>query len=175
MGAYSKAAWNDTMSHPTADRHVGAFMTSPRIVARFGVSDRVDVGALGGFAPHANYGVVGADSRIAVVRQGPRWPVSVSVRPNLTLLVAPSQVLVGNAGVDLSVSRSFGAVSPYAGLAASTSGAMERSKSVDLDPVSAGTSLAYAGLSYRGRALLVSAEVEKGTRVRYAFGLGTRF
>jgi len=171
----STGAWNNTMSHPTADQHVSASMSFPRIVARFGVSDRVDVGALGGFAPHANYGLVGVDTRIALLKQGPTRPVSVSVRPSLTLLVAPSQVLVGNAGVDVSVSRAFGPVSPYAGVAASTSGAVERSKNVDLDPVSAGASLAYAGLSYRWRALIVSAEVEKGARVRYAFGIGTRF
>ena len=46
---------------------------------------------------------------------------------------------------------------------------------VDLDPVSAGNTLSYAGLSYRWRALTMSAQVEKGARVRYAFSLGTRF
>jgi len=171
----SKAAWNNTISHPTADQHVSASMSFPRVVARFGVSDRVDVGALGGLAPRANYGLVGVDSRIALLQQGPTRPVSVSVRPSITLLVAPSEVLVGNAGVDLSVSRAIGPVSPYAGVAASTSGAVERSKNVDLDPVSAGASLAYAGLSYRWRPLILSAEVEKGAQVRYAFGIGTRF
>ncbi len=171
----SKAAWNNTMSHPTANDHVSRFMSFPRIVARFGLSDRVDVGVLGGFAPHANYWVAGVDTRIAVLTQGPTRPVSISVRPSATLLVAPSEVLVGNTGVDLSVSRTFGRVSPYAGVAASSSGAVERSELVDLDPVSAGNTLAYAGLSYRWRALIMSAQVEKGARLRYAFSLGTRF
>ena len=97
-------------------------MSFPRVVARFGVSDRVDVGALGGLAPRANYGLVGVDSRIALLKQGPTRPVSVSVRPSITLLLAPSELLVGNAGIDLSVSRAIGPVSPYAGVAVSTSG-----------------------------------------------------
>ena len=171
----SKGAWNNTTSRPTADHHRSRSLSFPRVSARFGVSDRVEVGAVGGLAPHANYGLVGADTRIALVKQGPARPVSVSVRPSFTLLVAPSEVLVGNAGIDLSVSRAYGPVSPYAGVAASTSGAVERSKNVNLDPVSAGASLAYAGLSYRWRPLILSAEVEKGDQVRYAFGIGTRF
>ncbi len=171
----SKAAWNNTISHPTASQRISGSMSFPRIVARFGVSDRVDVGALGGFAPHANYGLLGVDSRIALLKQGPARPVSVSVRPSLTLLVAPSEALVGNAGVDLSVSRAFGAVSPYAGIAASTLGAVERSNRVNLDPVSAGATHAYAGVSYHWRPLTLSAEVETGAQVRYAFGVGTRF
>lgn len=93
----------------------------------------------------------------------------------MTFLVAPSEVVVGNAGVDLSISRAFGRLSPFAGVAASSSGALERSARVDLDPVSAGNTLSYAGLSYRWRALAMSAQVEKGARVRYAFSLRTRF
>src|SRR5262252_546054 len=51
-----KGAWNNTMSHPTADHYLGEAIVVPRLVARFGVSDRVDVGAWGSLAPHANYG-----------------------------------------------------------------------------------------------------------------------
>ena len=46
---------------------------------------------------------------------------------------------------------------------------------MDLDPATAGESLAYAGLSYRWKALLLSAEVEKGVLTTYAFRIGTRF
>ena len=65
----SKGAWNHTMSHPTADQHLGRFFSFPRIAARVGVSDRVDVGAWGGLAPHGNYGLVGVDTKIALLRQ----------------------------------------------------------------------------------------------------------
>jgi hypothetical protein len=101
--------------------------------------------------------------------------VSVSIRPSITSLIGPANILAGNASIDLAVSRSFGAFSPYAGVATSASAAMERSKVLDLDPVAVDESLSYAGVSYRWRALVASAEVEKGNRVSYAFRVGSRF
>ncbi len=164
----SKGVWSTT-------RHLDRSISYPQVVARFGVSDRVDVGAWGGIDPRAKYGLVGADTKISLLRQADGRPVSVSVRPSIATLVYPSEVLVGTLSVDLSVSRAFGPLSPYAGVAASTSGAIERSDAVDLDPVSASRSLAFAGLSYRWRALVLSAEVEKAARFNYAFRVGTRF
>jgi len=171
----AKGAWNNTMSHPAADHWLGESISLPRIVARFGVSDRVDVGAWGGLSPGSNYGLVGADTKIALVRQGADRPVSVSIRPSITSLLGPSEVWAGNASIDVSVSRALGALSPYAGVATTASLAVERAEDVDLDPATAAGSLAYAGLSYRWRAFVLSAEVEKGTLVSYAFRIGTRF
>lgn len=171
----SKGAWNNTMSHPTAGHYLGDSIAFPRFVARFGVTDRVDVGAWGGLDPHANYGLVGADTKIALMKQGLSRPVSVSIRPSLTSLVGPSEVWVGNASIDLSVSRAFGRLSPYVGLATTASLAIERSDDVDLDPATADGSLAYAGVSYRWRSLMVSAEVEKAALFSYGFRIGTRF
>jgi hypothetical protein len=71
--------------------------------------------------------------------------------------------------------RSFGAVSPYIGVATTATLAVERSNDVDLDPATADGSAAYAGLSYRWRALVLSAEAEKNVLVSYAFRIGTRF
>ena len=147
----------------------------PRVVGRFGLTDRVDVGAWGGFDTGGSWGLAGIDTSIALLRQGPGRPVTVSLRPSLTSLIGPSEVWVGNASIDVSVTRSFRYVSPYVGVATTASAAIERSKDVDLDPAVTEGSVAYAGVSYRWRALLASAEVEKGTFVSYGFRLGTRF
>jgi hypothetical protein len=171
----SKGAWNNTMSHPAADHYLGGSIAFPRIVARFGVSDRVDVGAWGGLDPHSNYGMVGVDTKIALLKQGPARPVSVSIRPSIGALVGPSEVWASNASFDVSASRAIGPLSPYVGVATTASVAVERSDDVDLEPATAEGSLAYAGLSYRWRTLILSAEVEKGTLVSYAFRIGTRF
>lgn len=160
---------------PTNNRTLGRSMAFPRVVARFGASDRVDVGAFGGFEPDANYGMAGVDTKIALLVQGHARPVSLSIRPSVTSLIGPSQLLAANASIDISISRSFGALSPYAGVATTGSIAFERSAHVDLNPAVAEGSLSYAGLSYAWRALVASAEVEKGTRVNYAFRIGTRF
>ena len=163
-----------TMSNATAN-DLGRTISFPQIVARVGASDRVDVGAWGGLHPNAKYGVVGVDTKIALLREGPGLPVSLSIRPSVTALIAPSQVLVGNASVDVTISRAFGKFSPYAGLAASTLAAVERSAAVEFDPVSTGSSLSYAGLSYRWRMLALSGEVQRASAVSYAFRVGTRF
>lgn len=171
----SKGAWNNTMSHPTADHDLGDAIAFPRIVARYGVSDRVDIGAWGGLDPNANYGIAGVDTNIALLRQGDGRPVSVSIRPSLGSLIGPSEVWVGNASIDVSASRAVGRFSPYVGVATSASLGVERSDDVDLEPVTATGSLAYAGLAFRWRHLVLSAEVEKAALVTYGFRVGGRF
>lgn len=169
--AAPKAAW----SGPTADRYLERSISLPQVVARFGVKDRVDLGVWGGVDGYARYGLVGVDTKVALLRQGPTVPVSVSVRPSATFLVGSSALWAGTVGADVTVSRAFGAASPYAGLAASSSGAIARPKTVALDAVSAGESLAYAGLSYRLGFLVLSGEAQKAGQVSYAFRVGTRF
>src|SRR6185369_9786373 len=85
----SKGAWNNTMSHKAADHYLGESIVLPQVAARFGVSDRVDVGVWGTLNPQSNYGVVGVDTKIALLRQGPGRPVTVAVRPSLSSLVGP--------------------------------------------------------------------------------------
>lgn len=147
----------------------------PQVAARFGVSDRVDVGAWGGVNLDSEYGIAGVDTKIALLRQSNGRPVSVSIRPSLTSLIGPSEVWIGTASIDLSVSRAFGTMSPYAGVATSTSLGVERSDDVDFDPATPDESLAYAGLAFRWRTVSLAAEVQKGNDVSYAFRIGTRF
>jgi hypothetical protein len=147
----------------------------PGVVARFGVSDRVDLGAWGRYDSRSNYGVAGVDTRIALLTQGPGRPVSVTIRPSLTSLIGRSEVWAANASIDLSISRTVGHLSPYVGVATTGSVALERSNDLDLDPAFAERSLAYAGLSYRWRTLSLSAEVEKAAVVSYGVRIGTRF
>jgi len=171
----SSRAWNNTMTAPAAGHRLGPNMSFPRIVARVGVNDRMDIGAWGGLNPNGNYGLVGVDTKIALVREGRSSPVSISVRPSITSLVGPSDVWAGNVSVDLAVSRAFGRLVPYGGIAASSSAAIERSAALDLDPATAGETSAYGGVAYRWRSLLVSGDVEKGNQTTYAIRVGTRF
>ena len=147
----------------------------PQGVARFGVNDRLDVGAWGGFNTASKYGVVGFDTNIALMKQGPSWPVSVSLRPSVASLVGPSEIWVGNASIDLTVSRAIGPFSPYAGVATTGSMGIERADDIALDPVTAHDSVRYAGLAYRWRALVAAVEIERTAVTSYGFRIGTRF
>lgn len=147
----------------------------PGVVARVGVSNRVDIGAWGQVNNRSNYAVAGIDSKILLLKEGPGRPVSVAIRPSVGALIGPSEVWAAHASIDLSASRTFGRVSPYVGVATTGSLAVERSPNLDLDPATADGSLAYAGLTYRWRALTIAAEAEKGDAVRYGVRIGTRF
>ena len=148
---------------------------SPRVVGRIGISDRVDIGVWGGFDHRGNYGLAGGDVKIALMTQSPSRPVSIAIRPSVTSSIAADQAWVGNASIDISASRTFGAWSPYVGVGTSGSIGMERSKDVVLDYATANTSFAYAGISYRWRSLGLSAEVDSAERRSYAFRVSTRF
>lgn len=136
------------------------------VTARFGLNDRMDIGAWGGVGPGSHYGLAGVDTKIALLEQSPSMPVSVSLRPSITALLGASDVWAGNVSVDLAVSRAFGRLAPYGGIAASSSAAMERSADVDFDAATAGETFSYAGLAYSWRTLIVSGEIERGNRRR---------
>ena len=171
----SKGAWNNTMSHPAADHYLGSALEFPRLVARYGVSDRVDLGAWGGVDLNSNYGLIGIDSKIVLMSEGQGRPVSLSIRPSFTSLIGPSEVWAGNASIDISVGRTFGAFSPYVGVATSGSVAVERTNEVDLDRAWASGNVAYAGVSYGWKGVQITAEVEKANLFSYGFRIGKRF
>lgn len=171
----SKGAWNNTMSHPAGDHYLGDAIVMPRIVARVGVAERVDVGAWGSINTASNYGVVGFDATVALLKESDGYPVSLSIRPSISSLIGPKDVWVGNTSVDVAASRTFGALTPYGGVGTMASTAIARTDAVSVDQATATSSLAYAGVAYRWRALELSAEVEKATLVSYGFRIGTRF
>lgn len=171
----AKGAWNNTMSHPTADHYLGSSIQFPRLVARYGISDRVDIGASGGLDPHANWGLASIDAKIALMKQGPSRPVSIAIRPTLTSLIGPREVWVGHASIDISVSRTIGSFAPYVGFASSASLGVERSKEVALEDGLETTSPVYAGITWRHKALALSAEVEHGKLNSFAIRASTRF
>jgi hypothetical protein len=171
----SKGAWNNSMSHPTADHYLGDAIELPLLSARAGVSDRVDLGISGGANPHSNYGLATLDAKIALMRQGPARPVSIAVRPTLSSLIGPAELWIGNASIDLSVSRRFGAFSPYLGGASNASFGVERSTDVDLEDEVTTGSVVYGGLGYVWRTLALAAEAEHGKLTSYSFRVSARF
>src|SRR5262245_52064331 len=146
-----------------------------RFVGRFGVSDRVDLGVWGGQHSGMNAGMAGMDVKIGLLRQSPEMPLSVSVRPSFSALIGAQDLWGASTGVDLAVSRAFGAFAAYGGVAATSSIAGERLADVDFERTSTGATFSYAGVSYGWRSLIAAAEIEHGTRASYAFRIGTRF
>lgn len=150
------------MSHPDAEHDLGHDVQFPRIVARMGIADSVDIGIWGSIDPNANYGFVGFESKIALLKQSAEMPLSVAVRPNASAIVGPSEVFVGNASVDVSASHEWRGLSPYLGVAAMANVAVENSDEVDLDPGVSTNVAAFAGVAYQWRGLRAAAQGEAG-------------
>jgi hypothetical protein len=147
----------------------------PGVVARFGLAERTDLGAWGAVTRDGHSGIVGADTKVALLREGPSMPVSMAIRPSVSALVGAANAWTATAGIDLSISRRFGPLSPYGGLAASATAAYAKSRALRLDWATSGDTYAYAGVSFRWHALVVSGEAENGREVTYALKIGTRF
>jgi hypothetical protein len=171
----SKGAWNNTMSHPDAEHTLGHQVAFPRLFVRMGVSDSVDVGVWGSLDPNSNYGFVGIESKISLLRQSADLPVSVAVRPNVSSLLGPDELFLANAGVDLSVSHNFRGLSPYVGVAGTSSIAVEMSDEVDLDNGKANSLAAIAGVTYGWKGLRLAGEAEFGALNTYAVRVGGAF
>jgi hypothetical protein len=146
-----------------------------RFAGRFGVSDRMDVGVWGGNHSASKAAIAGIDTKILLVKQSATAPVSIAVRPSLSSILGTADIWAASVGFDVSVSRTFGALAPYAGVGATSTFALERMASVDLGYATAGRSVAFAGVVYTWRSLVTSAEVESGAKTSYAVRIGTRF
>jgi hypothetical protein len=171
----AKGAWNNTMSHPTKDHYLGDAIVLPLIVARMGVSDRVDLGISGGLNPDSNWGVATAEAKIALMRQGPNRPVSIAIRPTVASLIGPEEVWAGNASVDVSVSRKLGSFAPYIGGASNASFGVERSQEVDLKDAVETNSVVFGGITFDAGHFSFAAEAEHGKLTSFSLRVSGRF
>jgi hypothetical protein len=171
----TKGAWNNTMSHPDADHYLGQQLGIPYLALRVGIADSVDAEAYGTLNPQSNYGLVGVASKIRVLEQSDRMPVSVAVRPSASGLIGPSEVQAWNLSADVSVSRDFHGLAPFAGVAVSSTLAVNSSSDSDVANQIAVRPLAFAGLDYRWKAISVGAQAEIADVAAVGLRAGGRF
>ncbi len=171
----TKGAWNNTMTHPTADHYLGPQLGVPYLELRVGVADRVDLEAYGTVNWTSNYGFVGLASKIRLLEEGDRMPLSLAVRPSLSALAGPSEVQVYNTSADIAVSRSFAGLAPFAGITFSSTLVIESSSDTDVGHQAAARSLAFAGLEYRRGFFSAAAQAEFSDVTAYALRVGGSF
>jgi hypothetical protein len=171
----TKGAWNNTMSHPTGDHYLGEQLGFPQLHLRLGVTDRVDVEAYGTANWMSNYGFVGVASKIGVLRQGDRMPVSVTVRPSVSTLLGPSELGAWNASTDVTVGRSFGGLSPFAGVTVSSTLAVDSSSDTDVGNQLVFRPLGFAGVEYRWKHVSAAAQAEISDLPSIALRVGGHF
>ena len=130
----SDAAWNDTFSHPDADHWLfeGDALQIPGLMARVGVTDKVDVGAYFTKNFAANYGFLGGQVQYNLLNDTTR-NVAAAGRASVVRLIGPEDMTATVFGADFLVSKSISIVTPYAGVSGYWSRGHERTSKVDLD------------------------------------------
>lgn len=134
-------AWNDTFAHPNDHHPLQSNHQFPKVKARVGITDNVDMGAFYTRNPNANYGWIGIDGKYRVLTESDDMPVSLALRGAYTRTLYVSdmdmQAVTGDVSVGRKVWRGF---RPYVGLGADAVFARETSNAVNLkneNPVAA--------------------------------------
>jgi len=169
-------AWNDTFAHPDAYHELGSHKEFPKVRARVGVSDRLDLGAFYTENPEANYGWVGLEAKYTALRQAPEMPVTLAVRGAYTKTLYVHDMDMHALTADVAAGRSYrGWVTPYVGLGGDLVFARERSDVVDLKDEWVLVPHAIAGVEMRYRFATLGAELNQAALTHFQVQVAARF
>ena len=156
-------AWNDTFAHPNDHHPLGSNHKFPKIKARVGVADNLDIGAFYSRNPEANYGWLGVDGKYRVLTESETTPVSVALRAAYTKTLYVSDMDMHAATADVSIGRTLFGVRPYLGIGADAVLARETSPRVNLQNESMVVPHVFAGFDLTLlRRLSIAAEFTQG-------------
>jgi hypothetical protein len=164
------AAWNDTFSHPNPTHWLfnGDALAIPGLMARIGVSDRVDVGAYFTKNMNSNYGIFGGQVQYSLLNDVER-NLAAATRVNAVRLFGPEDLSASVFGLDFVVSKDLWVLSPYVGVAGYLSRGTEHTSKVDLDAENVLGAQGTVGVAYSLSILRLGAEYTVGRVNAYAF------
>lgn len=166
-------AWHDTFAHPDADHTLGSDNELPKLRARVGITDDLDVGVYFTSNLQANYGWLGVDGKYRVVRPTARRPVSVAVRGAYTKTLRVSDMDMHAVTADVSIDRTFrGGLRPYVGVGGDVILARETSAAVSLHREVIVAPHALAGVDYTIGRVNIGAEAAAAARPTMHFRVG---
>lgn len=153
------AAWNDTFSHPDSAHYLfeGSALHIPGLMARAGITDRVDVGMYFSKNLNSNYGFVGGQVQYAVLTDTER-KLSAAGRVSIVRLFGPADVQASTYGLDFLVSTEISRFEPYLGVSGYMARGRETTSKVDLDAETAFGAQATVGITARVSVLRLGAE-----------------
>lgn len=128
------AAWNDTFAHPNDHHDLGSDLGFPKLRARVGITDRLDVGAFFTKQPTANYGWLGFEAKYGLLKQDEAMPISLALRAAYTKTLFVSDMDMHALSTDVTAGRTLWSVfTPYLGLGNDLVLARETSHAVNLN------------------------------------------
>jgi hypothetical protein len=140
-------AWINTFAHPDDDCPLGDQIKMPMLRAKFGVTDKIDIGAIWTKAPGANYGMIGGDLKYAFLEESKKMP-SAAIRASFIALTGVPDYNISISSIDLLVSKKFAGISPYLGIKESLIMGTETTSKVDLDKENLLATQGFIGVTY---------------------------
>lgn len=120
------------------------YIIFPKVHAQKGLPFGIDVGAIFATVPGSNITLYGGEIKWAVLK-GTIVSPAVAVRGNYTALAGVDDIDMSTYGLDASVSKGFGPLTPYGGLGQTWIKSSENSDIVTLDDVSTSATKLFLG------------------------------
>jgi len=115
VGVTSSKIQNLAILEKATSNNASATVYVPTLRAHKGLPLGLDIGAMYASIPDSNIKYYGAELRYAIVQGGVATP-AVGVRGSMTKLTGLDQLSVNTRGIDLSISKGFAILTPYAGI-----------------------------------------------------------
>ena len=122
-----------------------SYLVIPKIHAQKGLPFGFDVGLEYAKAPGTNIGFIGGELKWAFIKGGMAIP-SVALRGSYTQLLGVDDLDLKTYGVDLSISKGFGFLTPYAGVGQIWISSREKSDVINLDKENPSLTKGFIGL-----------------------------
>ncbi len=169
-------AWNDTFYHPDAYHELGETQTFPKLHARVGVTDRLDLGAYWTRNPQANYGWLGLEGKYGLWKESESKPMSVSARGAFTKTLYVDDMDMHALTLDIGASRTFRRIlTPYLYLGSDLVHVRETTNVVDLKSETQFVPHAIGGLEARWWHIALGAEGHVSDITSFQFNVSTVF
>ena len=164
-------AWINTFVHPDGNCPLGDKIMLPMLRAKFGVSDKIEIGAKWATAPGANYGMIGGELKYAFLEETKKTPAA-AVRASFTALTGVADYNISLGSIDLLVSKKVAGVSPYLGIKESLIMGTETTSKVDLDKESLLVTQGFIGVAYSIWRINLAAEYNISNVNTFSFLIG---
>lgn len=140
-------AWINTFTHPDENCPLGDQIHLPTLRVKYGLTDKIDIGALWTTAPGANYGMIGGELKYAFLQESKKTPAA-ALRASFISLTGVSDYNLSVGSVDLLVSKKITVVTPYIGIRESFVMGTETTTKVNLDKENLFVTQGFIGLTY---------------------------
>jgi len=136
----NKSFWTDAVGKTPP-----SYLVFPKIHAQKGLPLGIDVGLSYAKVPGTNIGLMGGELKWAVL-EGTSVMPAVAIRGDYTKLVGVNDINLSDYGADISISKGFLFVTPYAGVGEVWISSKEKSDLIDLKSASLSETKGFVGV-----------------------------